>query len=294
MLNPDGVVVGNYRCGLAGLDLNREYRDPGPAAPAVRALKDMARAFAREREVRRAGPAGSGAGAGMPGGCSALATTGRPAWRCLRPAPAQLHPSAALQRAPLKPRTRAAPPRPSFVAAPQVVLLCDLHGHSQKRGIFAYGCDPRPKRGACPAPAAAPAAPPGCPAPGSLGAAPGAAAGGAARARLFPLMLALNAPDLFSYGGCSFAVRAATLCCIWRAGRGNASTAASTVALPRGLRLALTTLVRGTRMKRPSLRPRSARRPATPAPRDCPRRSSRPRPARGASWPSASWASPTR
>lgn len=26
MLNPDGVVVGNYRCSLAGRDLNRNYR----------------------------------------------------------------------------------------------------------------------------------------------------------------------------------------------------------------------------------------------------------------------------
>lgn len=26
MLNPDGVVVGNYRCSLAGRDLNRYYR----------------------------------------------------------------------------------------------------------------------------------------------------------------------------------------------------------------------------------------------------------------------------
>ena len=26
MLNPDGVIVGNYRCSLAGQDLNRNYR----------------------------------------------------------------------------------------------------------------------------------------------------------------------------------------------------------------------------------------------------------------------------
>lgn len=26
MLNPDGVVVGNYRCSLAGRDLNRNYK----------------------------------------------------------------------------------------------------------------------------------------------------------------------------------------------------------------------------------------------------------------------------
>ena len=26
MLNPDGVIVGNYRCSLAGVDLNRTYK----------------------------------------------------------------------------------------------------------------------------------------------------------------------------------------------------------------------------------------------------------------------------
>ena len=26
MLNPDGVIVGNYRCSLAGRDLNRSYK----------------------------------------------------------------------------------------------------------------------------------------------------------------------------------------------------------------------------------------------------------------------------
>jgi len=28
MLNPDGVIVGNYRCSLAGQDLNRQWKDP--------------------------------------------------------------------------------------------------------------------------------------------------------------------------------------------------------------------------------------------------------------------------
>jgi murein tripeptide amidase MpaA len=28
MLNPDGVVCGNYRCSLAGCDLNRRWKDP--------------------------------------------------------------------------------------------------------------------------------------------------------------------------------------------------------------------------------------------------------------------------
>jgi len=28
MLNPDGVIVGNYRCSLSGHDLNRQYPNP--------------------------------------------------------------------------------------------------------------------------------------------------------------------------------------------------------------------------------------------------------------------------
>jgi hypothetical protein len=28
MLNPDGVINGNYRCSLAGVDLNRRWKFP--------------------------------------------------------------------------------------------------------------------------------------------------------------------------------------------------------------------------------------------------------------------------
>ncbi len=28
MLNPDGVIIGNYRTGIAGRDLNREFKYP--------------------------------------------------------------------------------------------------------------------------------------------------------------------------------------------------------------------------------------------------------------------------
>lgn len=27
MINPDGVILGNYRTGFAGIDLNRNYKD---------------------------------------------------------------------------------------------------------------------------------------------------------------------------------------------------------------------------------------------------------------------------
>lgn len=42
MLNPDGVVVGNYRCNLAGLDLNRQYILPNnETSPEIYAVKEM-------------------------------------------------------------------------------------------------------------------------------------------------------------------------------------------------------------------------------------------------------------
>lgn len=72
MLNPDGVVVGNYRCSLAGLDLNREYLEPGAPTPTIRALKDMTREFMREREVwhrRGAGASDPAMGSGSESCC---------------------------------------------------------------------------------------------------------------------------------------------------------------------------------------------------------------------------------
>lgn len=42
MLNPDGVIVGNYRCSLAGQDLNRQWREPGRYSfPEIYAAKDV-------------------------------------------------------------------------------------------------------------------------------------------------------------------------------------------------------------------------------------------------------------
>lgn len=74
MLNADGVVVGNYRCSLAGLDLNRMWRDPSRRlTPTIYATKVMLKRLQEDRDV---------------------------------------------------------------------VLFCDLHGHSRKHNVFCYGCEP--------------------------------------------------------------------------------------------------------------------------------------------------------
>ena len=73
MLNPDGVINGNYRCSLAGVDLNRQWTNPSKQLmPTIFHLKEMIRRFAEDREL---------------------------------------------------------------------VLYCDMHGHSRSSNIFIYGCD---------------------------------------------------------------------------------------------------------------------------------------------------------
>lgn len=52
MLNPDGVVLGNYRCSMAGLDLNRQYRKPSKQiTPSVYHIKQLLLSFPRHRVV---------------------------------------------------------------------------------------------------------------------------------------------------------------------------------------------------------------------------------------------------
>ena len=71
MLNPDGVINGNYRCSLSGQDLNRRWKTPSKLLhPVNSAVKKLIRAFNKEREI---------------------------------------------------------------------VLCCDLHGHSRRKNIFMYG-----------------------------------------------------------------------------------------------------------------------------------------------------------
>jgi hypothetical protein len=52
MLNPDGVINGNYRCSLAGCDLNRRWKYPSPILhPTIYHTKKLVKDFASERPL---------------------------------------------------------------------------------------------------------------------------------------------------------------------------------------------------------------------------------------------------
>ena len=52
MLNPDGVIVGNARCSLAGHDLNRVYSHPNiEVSPTVHSLKSLIKGCQEEHQV---------------------------------------------------------------------------------------------------------------------------------------------------------------------------------------------------------------------------------------------------
>ena len=52
MLNPDGVINGNYRCSLAGTDLNRRWKTPNKVLhPVVYNAKRLIKTFARDHVI---------------------------------------------------------------------------------------------------------------------------------------------------------------------------------------------------------------------------------------------------
>lgn len=53
MLNPDGVIVGNYRCSLQAKDLNRNYRWPRVERfPTIWHVKQLVESIQQETDVR--------------------------------------------------------------------------------------------------------------------------------------------------------------------------------------------------------------------------------------------------
>ena len=73
-------------------------------------------------------------------------------------------------------RPKCPPPPPRLVEEREVVLYCDMHGHSKKQNVFIYGCDvisdPLTRL----------------------------------KARVFPRMLSKNTPAMFSYRDSRFGV----------------------------------------------------------------------------------------
>ncbi|KAM9081151.1 cytosolic carboxypeptidase 2 isoform 2-T2 [Megaptera novaeangliae] len=133
MLNPDGVIVGNYRCSLAGRDLNRHYKTIlKESFPCIWHTRNMIKRLLEEREV---------------------------------------------------------------------LLYCDLHGHSRKSNIFLYGCNNNDRKFWL-------------------------------HERVFPLMLSKNAPDKFSFHSCNFKVQKCKegtgRVVMWRMGILNSYTMEST------------------------------------------------------------------
>uniref|UniRef100_A0A8C5QQR7 AGBL carboxypeptidase 3 n=1 Tax=Leptobrachium leishanense TaxID=445787 RepID=A0A8C5QQR7_9ANUR len=111
MLNPDGVIVGNYRCSLTGRDLNRNYKSKlKDSFPSVWFTRKMISRVMEEREI---------------------------------------------------------------------LLYCDMHGHSRKQNVFMYGCKPK-----------------SFPSEESY-----------LCNRIFPLMLSKNSPEKFSFSACKFKVQ---------------------------------------------------------------------------------------
>ncbi|UJR13507.1 hypothetical protein I4U23_000521 [Adineta vaga] len=111
MLNPDGVIVGNYRCSLTGRDKNRNFRHPRKQTfPIIYHMKELIHRLQKEER--------------------------------------------------------------------EILAFCDLHGHSRKLNVFAYGCD-------------------GCdgPEPNMKD---------FLEARVLPFIMSRTAPDMFAFDHCKF------------------------------------------------------------------------------------------
>ena len=53
MVNPDGVIHGNYRTSLAGCDLNRRWLKPkNKLHPTIFYIKEQIKKFNKERDLR--------------------------------------------------------------------------------------------------------------------------------------------------------------------------------------------------------------------------------------------------
>lgn len=138
MLNPDGVIVGNYRCSLAGVDLNRTFKNTvRDLYPTIYNIKVRVPRFPLPLAVQR----------------RHLAPLSQPACR---------FPQLMMQR---------------LARDREVVVYCDLHGHSRLHNVFVYGCHNKTT-------------------PSRL-----------LLEQVFPMIMSLNGPSHFSFKSSKFSVK---------------------------------------------------------------------------------------
>jgi len=190
-LNVDGVVHGNYRCSLAGVDLNRCWSVADPRAhPSIHAMKRLLAHLQRKPMPSSLAPSpieNAEAGTfGLPLDLAAPCREG-----------------GALSF--FSTLSSGSPEEVAACAPKEVLLYADLHGHSRASNIFMYGVS---------AVAGAAAADAAFPSPSSSAAAvpPSAAANAwsASRVseRVLPFLLSRRSPS-FSESSCHFVVRKA-------------------------------------------------------------------------------------
>lgn len=200
-LNPDGVINGHHRTGLAGLDLNRHWTTPDiNKAPTIWHLRSLIMAI-----QNRAGAQGllANDGAQLESSVPDDEVKGYGTQLQYPQQQQQTLTSGAadggspVSCADASPSTGAAPEGsteqlPILPPVPQpCVFFCDFHGHSRRRNVFTFGCHELAPEGRIPIPGELPAE-------GQAGTGPST--------RLFPKLLASRV-DTFAFKDCSWRVQ---------------------------------------------------------------------------------------
>ena len=162
MMNPDGVINGNYRTSLSGVDLNRRYKAPDRALhPTIVALSDTIRSFAGRggrrgfqsfssrsgRDTRlsvhdsKIGKRGSKLGSDLPSGSAISAAT------LLSAGPRGGGGASSGSSGGGRGYGMGGERQGGAITGSArntngggVLLFCDFHGHSRAKDIFIYGC----------------------------------------------------------------------------------------------------------------------------------------------------------
>jgi hypothetical protein len=130
VLNPDGVVNGNYRCSLAGVDLNRGWTNPDPETqPTIFATKKLIAHLQQHKLFSESeGEDGSVLAVDAANGAFEPTSSSHDVPHATG-APPSFFPSLG----------SGSPEEEAAFAPKEVLLYADLHGHSRAHNIFMYG-----------------------------------------------------------------------------------------------------------------------------------------------------------